>query len=97
MLEIPEPKPNSVIAWFKINPGTEQRIPYVAMHVKGRGWYLTGKSQYPMHWDRIKQLIDDPAQCYIATSWERIANYTAEENQKSLEQKYYSALQSPQS
>lgn len=92
MSDIPEPKPNSVIAWF-----TEKRYLYVAMHVKGRGWYLTGRAQYPMHWDRIKQMIDDPSQCYIATSWERIANYTAEENAKSLEQKYSSVLQSPPS
>jgi len=66
----PEPEPGTVVGFTKQFRPDGTGYAYVAIRVKGRGWFVTDGVQ--REWDEVVEFADG-AQLWFTRTWERLA------------------------
>jgi hypothetical protein len=65
----PEPPPGSVISWQQQFAIGGPVFTYVAVHIAGRGWYVTDESETAYSWPLLIQWLIGTATVFVVTSW----------------------------
>jgi hypothetical protein len=67
-----EPEPGTVIGFTKHFREDGPGYVYVAIRVKGRGWFLTGSAAGATTWDDLLEFVDG-AQLWVTRDWTRLS------------------------
>lgn len=65
----PEPPPGTVISWQQQFAPGGPVYTYVAVHVAGRGWFVSNDSEAPYSWPELFFWLIGQAPVFAATGW----------------------------
>lgn len=66
-----EPEPGSVVGFTKRFRPDGPGYAYVAIRIKGRGWFTTGVDEDPITWAHLLEFADG-AQLWVTRDWTRL-------------------------
>jgi hypothetical protein len=67
-----QPEPGTVVGFTKRFREDGPGYAYVAIHIKGRGWYLTGSDAGARTWAELVEFADG-AQLWVTRDWTRLS------------------------